>query len=267
MLKISPIPALQDNYIWAIHGRQNTVAVVDPGAAEPVFDFMRTHNLRLTAILCTHRHRDHTGGIAALRGVYNVPVYGHSHPNNPHITHDLQEGDRVSLPEIPVEFEIWALPGHVDDHIAFVAPGAVFSGDILFGGGCGKNFEGSSEQLYHSLQRLAALPDETLVYCAHEYTAYTLAFAVHSEPGNPDILQRIETTRQLRAAGQPTVPFTIALEKATNPFLRSGRPELVEKLATHGLIDTSAAGTFAALLRWHDHFRSLKISAPSGTAR
>ncbi|MDD2928682.1 MAG: hydroxyacylglutathione hydrolase [Sideroxydans sp.] len=255
MLKITPIPALQDNYIWAIHGQSDTVVIVDPGEAEPVFAFLQTTGLRLTAILCTHRHHDHVGGIAELRGVYNVPVYGRSHPNNPHITHALQEGDRLLLEDIPVEFEIWELPGHLVDHIAFVAPGAVFSGDILFGAGCGKNFEGSTEQLYQSLQRLAGLPDETLVYSAHEYTEYTLRFAAHSEPDNAAIKQRVDATQALRAQGQPTVPFTIALEKATNPFLRVDRPELIEKLEAHGLADDSPASVFAALLRWHDHFR------------
>jgi hydroxyacylglutathione hydrolase len=255
MLKISPIPALQDNYIWAIHGQSDTVVIVDPGEAEPVFAFLKQTGLKLSAILCTHRHHDHVGGIAELRGVYNVPVYGRSHPSNPHITHDLQEGDKLLLEEIPAEFEIWALPGHLVDHIAFVTPGAVFSGDILFGAGCGKNFEGSPEQLYQSLQRLAGLPDETLVYCAHEYTEYTLSFAAHSEPDNPAIRQRIAATRALRAGGHPTVPFTIALEKATNPFLRVDRPELIEKLQAHGLVDDSPSSVFAALLRWHDQFR------------
>jgi hydroxyacylglutathione hydrolase len=255
MLKITPIPALEDNYIWAIHGQSDTVVIVDPGEAEPVFEFLRTSGLRLSAILCTHRHRDHTGGIAELRGVYNVPVYGRRHPNNPHITHALQEQDRLTLPDIPAEFEIWELPGHLVDHIAYVTPGAVFSGDILFGAGCGKNFEGSPEQLHQSLQRLAGLPDETLVYCAHEYTEYTLAFAVHSEPDNPAIRQRMAATRALRAEGHPTVPFTIAVEKATNPYLRVDRPELIEKLEAHGLVDDSPASVFAALLRWHDQFR------------
>lgn len=255
MLKISPIPALQDNYIWAIHGQSDTVVIVDPGEAEPVFEYLQKHDLKLTAILCTHRHHDHVGGIAELRGVYNVPVYGRSHPNNPHITHALQEQDRLRLPDIPVEFEIWELPGHLVDHIAFVAPGMVFSGDILFGAGCGKNFEGSTEQLYLSLQRLAGLPDQTLVYSAHEYTDYTLRFAAYCEPENVDIQQRVEATRALRAAGRPTVPFTIALEKATNPFLRLERPGLIAQLQDFGLKDDRPASIFAALLRWHDDFR------------
>jgi len=254
MLNITPIPALDDNYIWAIHGQEKTLIIVDPGEAEPVREYLRQTGCQLTAILCTHRHHDHVGGIAELNKVYNVPVYGRSHPANPHITHDLREGDRLALDCLPLTFDIWELPGHLDDHIAYVAPGLVFCGDILFGAGCGKNFEGSLEQLFESVQRLAALPDDTLLYSAHEYTAYNLPFAAHCEPGNIAIQRRIVETHTLRAAGRPTVPFTLSLEKATNPFLRVDRPEVIAKLAAHGLADGSPASAFAALRRWRDHF-------------
>ena len=249
MLTITAIPALQDNYIWLLqHGRH--AAVVDPGEAAPVLDVLRKNGLQLEAILCTHRHRDHVGGIAELRGVYNVPVYGRSHPNNPHITHDLREGEQLRLDQLEITFDIMELPGHLEDHIAFAAPGLVFCGDILFGAGCGKNFEGSLEQLHHSLQRLAALPDNTLVYCAHEYTAYNLPFAHVCEPTNPVVQQRIAYTRIVRA----TVPFTIALEKLTNPFLRCTSPELIWTLQARGLSDTSELGVFTALRDWREHF-------------
>ncbi len=249
MLTITAIPALQDNYIWLLqHGRH--AAVVDPGEAAPVLDVLRKNGLQLEAILCTHRHRDHVGGIAELRGVYNVPVYGRSHPNNPHITHDLREGEQLRLDQLEITFDIMELPGHLEDHIAFAAPGLVFCGDILFGAGCGKNFEGSLEQLHHSLQRLAALPDNTLVYCAHEYTAYNLPFAHACEPTNPVVQQRIAYTRIVRA----TVPFTIALEKLTNPFLRCTSPELIWTLQARGLSDTSELGVFTALRDWREHF-------------
>lgn len=254
MLNITPIPALDDNYIWAIHGREETLVIVDPGEADPVLEYLRQTGCRLAAILCTHRHHDHIDGIAELRGVYNVPVYGRSHPANPHITHALREGDRLGLDCLPVIFDIWELPGHLDDHIAYVAPGTVFCGDILFGAGCGKNFEGSLQQLFESVRRLATLPDDTLLYSAHEYTEYNLPFAVHCEPGNEVIQRRIVETHALRAAGRPTVPFTLALEKATNPFLRVDRPEIIAKLAAHGLADSSPASAFAALRRWRDHF-------------
>lgn len=249
MLTITAIPALQDNYIWLLqHGRH--AAVVDPGEATPVLDVLRKNDLQLEAILCTHRHRDHVGGIAELRGVYNVPVYGRSHPNNPHITHDLREGDQLRLDLLDITFDIIETPGHLEDHIAFIAPGMVFCGDVMFGAGCGKNFEGTLEQLHHSLQRLAALPDNTLVYCAHEYTAYNLPFALACEPTNPVVQQRIAYTRIVRA----TVPFTIALEKLTNPFLRCSSPELVWTLQARGLTDTSELGVFTALRDWRAHF-------------
>lgn len=253
MLTITAIPALQDNYIWLLR-RERHAVVVDPGEAAPVLDFLHNNGLRLEAILCTHRHHDHVDGIEELRGVYNVPVYGRSHPNNPHITHDLREGDRLRLDVLDTVFDIIEIPGHLDDHIAFIAPQMLFCGDVMFGAGCGKNFEGTLAQLHHSLQRLAALPDDTRVYCAHEYTAYNLPFALACEPDNPDIQQRIAETRRLRAANLPTVPFTIALEKATNPYLRCTRPELIRILRAQGLADTSELAVFTALREWRDHF-------------
>ncbi|MBI5007231.1 MAG: hydroxyacylglutathione hydrolase [Nitrosomonadales bacterium] len=253
MLTITAIPALQDNYIWLLRHEGHAVAV-DPGEAWPVLEFLRQNDLRLDAILCTHRHHDHVDGIDELRGVYNVPVYGRSHPKNPHVTHDLREGDRLSLAGFDLVFDIIELPGHLDDHIAFVAPGMVFCGDILFGAGCGKNFEGTSAQLHHSLQRLAALPEQTLAYSAHEYTGYNLPFALACEPDNPDIQRRIADTRALRAGNQPSVPFTIALEKATNPFLRCNNPELIRTLQARGLADTSELAVFTALREWRDRF-------------
>ena len=253
MLTITAIPALQDNYIWLLQQERHAVAV-DPGEAAPVLDFLHANGLRLEAILCTHRHHDHVDGIEELRGVYNVPVYGRSHPNNPHITHDLREGDRLRLDALDIVFDIIEIPGHLDDHIAFIAPGMLFCGDVMFGAGCGRNFEGTLAQLHHSLQRLAALPGDTLVYCAHEYTAYNLPFALACEPGNMDIRQRIAETRRLRAANRPTVPSTIALEKATNPFLRCASPELIHTLQAHGLADTGELAVFTALRDWRERF-------------
>jgi hydroxyacylglutathione hydrolase len=253
MFNITAIPALQDNYIWAMHDGKHA-AVVDPGEAAPALEFLNTHGLQLNAILCTHRHADHIGGIAELRKVYNVPVYGRRHPNNPHITHDLREGDSLKLDPFAIEFVILEIPGHLNDHIAYLAPEILFCGDVLFGGGCGRNFEGSPAQLHHSLQRLAQLPDITRVYCAHEYTAANLRFALACEPGNLALQQRITATQQLRAANQITLPSTIALEKATNPFLRCTQPEIIRNLQQRGLTDTTELGVFTAMREWKNHF-------------
>lgn len=253
MLTITAIPALEDNYIWLLRREHHTV-VVDPGEAAPVLDHLRENGLQLDAILCTHRHHDHVDGIEELRRVYNVPVHGRSHPKNPHITHDLREGDRLHLDTLDIEFGIIEVPGHLEDHIAFIAPQTLFCGDIMFGAGCGKNFEGTLDQLRHSLKRMAALPDDTLVYCAHEYTAYNLPFALACEPNNPEIQHRAAETRRLRNENLPTVPFTIALETATNPYLRCTSPELIRTLKARGLIDTGELAVFTALRNWRDHF-------------
>ena len=148
MFDITAISALRDNYIWAIHNDQYAT-VVDPGEAAPVLAFLAAHGLRLNAILCTHRHADHTGGIAELREVYNVPVYGRRHPGNPFISHDLREGGQVKLDALGVNFDILEIPGHLNDHLAYLAPGILFCGDVLFGAGCGRNFKGTLAQLLH----------------------------------------------------------------------------------------------------------------------
>ena len=253
MFDITAIPALKDNYIWAIHD-DHRAAVVDPGEAAPVLVFLNARGLQLDSILCTHRHNDHIGGIAKLREVYNVPVYGRRDPNNPHITHDLREGGQLKLDAFGIVFDIIEIPGHLDDHIAFIAPDTLFCGDVLFGAGCGRNFEGTPAQLHHSLQRLAQLPDSTRVYCAHEYTAANLRFALACEPDNIAIQQRVAATQQLRAANLPTLPSSIALEKATNPFLRCSQPELIRTLQQRGLTDTTELGVFTALREWRNRF-------------
>ncbi|MFZ2302473.1 MAG: hydroxyacylglutathione hydrolase [Gallionella sp.] len=253
MTGITAIPALRDNYIWAIHNGRYA-AVVDPGEAAPVLAFLDGRGLQLSGILCTHRHADHTGGIAELREVYNVPVYGRQHPGNPHISHGLREGNELKLDAPDINFGILEIPGHLDDHLAFIAPGILFCGDVLFGAGCGRNFEGTPAQLHRSLQRLAQLPGNTLVYSAHEYTAANLRFALACEPHNPEIRQRIEQVARQRAENLPTLPSSIALEKATNPFLRCTQPELIRTLQWRGLADTDELSVFIALREWRNHF-------------
>lgn len=257
MFKITAIPAFADNYIWAIHNDRHAV-VVDPGEAAPVRVFLAEQNLILTGIFCTHRHHDHIGGIAELRAVYNVPVFGRRHEKNPHISHEVGEGEQIRLNEFGLVFDIMEIPGHLDDHIAFLAanatPPILFCGDVLFGAGCGKNFEGTVAQLHNSLKRLSELPDNTRVYCAHEYTASNLRFALACEPDNPAVQQRAENTQKMRLENLPTVPFTLALEKATNPFLRCGEPGIIRTLRQRGLTDTSTIGIFTALRTWRDNF-------------
>jgi hydroxyacylglutathione hydrolase len=205
----------------------------------------------------SHRHNDHIGGIAKLRGEYHVPVYGRSHPNNPHITNDLREGEQLTLAEFSLTFNIIEIPGHLDDHIAFVNPDILFCGDVLFGAGCGRNKEGTLAQLHQSLQRLSQLPYETRVYCAHEYTAANIQFALACEPNNLALQERLLTTQKLRAANLPSLPSTIALEEATNPFLRCNSPEIIHCLQQLGLHDTSELGVFTALREWRNVFSNV----------
>jgi hydroxyacylglutathione hydrolase len=260
MFSITAIPAFRDNYIWAIHNAQCAV-VVDPGDATPVLEFLATHRLELTAILCTHRHNDHIGGIAELRGEYHVPVYGRSHPDNPHITRELREGGGVEFTEFSLAFSVIEIPGHLDDHIAFFNQDILFCGDVLFGSGCGRNKEGTLAQLHHSLLRLSQLPDATRVYCAHEYTAANIQFALACEPNNLALHERSQATQKLRAANLPSLPSTIALEKSTNPFLRCNQAEIIRTLQQRGLSDTRELSVFSALREWRNVFGNME-SAP-----
>ena len=254
MLNILPVPALKDNYIWILHNQQYAV-VVDPGDAMPVRAYLDAHRLKLTAILCTHHHHDHTGGVSELAQVYNVPEYGPQHENIPRISHRLGEGDTVYLAELNIKLDVIDIPGHTRGHIGFVGAGSVFCGDTLFGCGCGKLFEGTATQLLHALQRLAELPDETKVYCGHEYTEANIRFALACEPSNVQLKQRQTDTLALRAAGQPTLPSTIAMEKATNPFLRCNMPDVIATVQRVAQIQqTDEITIFTALRAWKDSF-------------
>ncbi len=256
MLDITPIPALRDNYIWALHDARHA-AIVDPGEAAPVMRFLDAHGLSLAAILCTHHHPDHTDGIAELCEVYNVDVYAPRAENISGTTIPLGEGDAVGLSEPRLKLSVLDIRGHTPGHIAYLGDGYVFCGDTLFGCGCGRLRGGTAEQLFHALQRLARLPDATRVYCAHEYTAMNIRFALACEPDNARLRQREEETRALRAAGLPTLPSTIALEKATNPFLRCGEAEIIRAARRFsGGSETGELAVFTALRQWKDHFVS-----------
>ena len=219
MLKIRPIPAFQDNYIWLIQNG-NHVAVVDPGDAAPVISTLQNENLTLDAILITHHHNDHIGGVQSLLKEYQTQVFA---PTNEHFdfTHQaVRENDLIQLPNLKLNLSVIDIPGHTNGHVAYYGLNHLFCGDTLFGGGCGRLFEGTYEQLFNSLNKLAALPDETLIYCAHEYTEHNLRFASLVDSKNLALINRIAITRKVRASNKPSLPSSIGLEKETNPFLR-----------------------------------------------
>ena len=221
MLKVTPLRAFRDNYIWLMHGRDPTcVAVVDPGDATPVETALEAGGLTLEAILVTHHHADHTGGIETLLATRDVPVFGPQNERIPDLTVPLAAGDRADLETLGLAFDVLDVPGHTAGHIAFYGHGALFCGDTLFSAGCGRLFEGTPAQMLASLDALAALPDDTRVYCAHEYTLSNLKFARAVEPENTAIAEYTGRAEQRRRADEPTLPSTLGLERKVNPFLR-----------------------------------------------
>ncbi|MDX9995999.1 MAG: hydroxyacylglutathione hydrolase [Rhodocyclaceae bacterium] len=250
-MQIESIPAFEDNYIWALRA-DGGVAVVDPGEAAPVERYLEKVGARLTAILVTHRHGDHIGGIAGLLARHAVPVYGPAREATEVVTHPCADGDRVTVPG--AEFEVIDVPGHTLGHVAYYARDVgLFCGDVLFGAGCGRVFEGTLDQMHASLARLAALPVDTRVYCAHEYTQSCLRFAKTVEPGNADIDARIAKVAALRTAGMPSVPSTLAEELATNPFLRWQAPAVIAAATRRlGHAPAGDAATFGAIRLWRD---------------
>jgi len=255
-MKIFPIPAFEDNYIWIVHNEHHAI-VVDPGDANPVCDYLDAHHLKLLGILVTHHHRDHVGGIQDLVELYNTPVYGPRHEKIPCMTNPLGEGDRVEISELDFRMNIIDIPGHTLGHIAYLWDGGMFCGDTLFTCGCGKLFEGTAKQLHHSLQRLASQPDDTLVYCTHEYTESNIRFAVIAEPGNKELKQREADTHALRAQDKPTLPSTLKLEKATNPFLRCSEAEIIRNIEQkfgQKLPSKDELHVFTALRKWRDAY-------------
>ncbi|MDB5850982.1 MAG: hydroxyacylglutathione hydrolase [Rhodoferax sp.] len=258
-MNILPLPAFADNYIWLVHDGRRAL-VVDPGDAQPVFDALQRLGLQLDTILVTHHHADHTGGVAALREATGAQVYGPAREKIPEPAQRLNGGDHISLPGLGgLAFEVIDVPGHTAGHIAFYceslgdAP-AVFCGDTLFSGGCGRLFEGTPAQMLVSLTALAALPGDTRVCCAHEYTLSNLKFARAVEPGNAELVHYTARCEALRADHQPTLPSRIGLERQINPFLRT-REAAVQQAARarepHADDESSVLG---ALRSWKNNF-------------
>lgn len=224
--EVVPLRAFSDNYIWTIRDASHA-AVVDPGDAQPVIDYLQREKLQLAAILNTHHHADHVGGNAALLARWQVPVYGPHDPRIVEVTQRMGDGDRMTLPHFGLAFTVVEIPGHTRSHIAFHGAGMLFCGDTLFAAGCGRLFEGTPAQMHASLAKLLALPDATRVYCGHEYTLANIRFARAAEPGNRALADLEEQVRRLRDRDEPSLPSTIAQEKATNPFVRCTVPEIV----------------------------------------
>ena len=254
-MHIIPLPAFRDNYIWLVHDDAHAI-VVDPGDAAPVEAWLAAHtSIRLSAILVTHHHPDHVGGIPALLARHPVPVYGPAAENIAAVSDPLADGDTVHLSAPPIAFEVMAIPGHTAGHIAYHAPGILFCGDTLFSAGCGRLFEGTPVQMAGSLERLAALPDDTRVYCTDEYTLSNLAFARAAEPVNPARDAYAAHCEAQRAAGEPTLPSTIGREKVVNPFLRCEQPGVIETVrARTGERPADCVACLAALRAWKDVF-------------
>lgn len=255
MIQISALPAFTDNYIWLLqdHSTQRC-AVVDPGDAAPVQAWLEAHpGWVLSDILITHHHHDHVGGVQALKNATNATVYGPANENIPARDQALHDNDKVSV--LGWDFDVYAVPGHTLGHIAYYYHGLLFCGDTLFAAGCGRLFEGTPAQMHHSLSRLAALPEDTLVYCTHEYTLSNLKFAAAVEPGNPDIVARLEKVSRQRSEGIMTLPSTLALEKLTNPFLRTTETSVKQKAdERNGQRNQTPSEVFAALRAWKDKF-------------
>lgn len=251
MFNIHRISAFSDNYIWVIE-RDGRCALVDPGDSAPVIEWLDTHNVTLSAILLTHHHSDHCGGVLPLLKLYpNTNVYAPATESIPGVTHPVKDGDYILL--LGENIRVIGTEGHTKGHIAYYGDGKLFSGDALFSAGCGRLFEGTAQQMYDSLQKLKALPDDTLVYSAHEYTLANLSFATHLEPNNQALLEYRDNIEQLREENQASLPSTIGLEKEINPFLRCDAPQLLDAIANK-ITSTDPVQIFARLREWKDSF-------------
>jgi hydroxyacylglutathione hydrolase len=257
-MKLIPLPAFQDNYLWCVHDGHRAL-VVDPGDAQPVMALLQREGLKLEAILVTHHHQDHIGGVDALRDATGAQVWGPARERIPEPLTRLAEGDRITV--LGHQFRVIDVPGHTAGHIAYYCEefeGAplLFCGDTLFSAGCGRLFEGTPAQMAQSLEKLAALPGETRVCCTHEYTLSNLRFALGVEPGNLELVHYAKRCEELRSRGLPTLPSTIGLEQQVNPFLRTRVPAVAQAARGHDAsTPADPVGVFATLRQWKNEFR------------
>ena len=257
MFTVTPIPAFNDNYIWAISVPGNPeIAVVDPGDAEPVNRYLSANKLQLSTILITHHHNDHTGGVEQLSKKHQAAVFGPANSPFKGIQHPLQDGDSVSL--LGQQLAVKSVPGHTLDHISYLLNGTepqIFCGDTLFLAGCGRLFEGTPAQMFSAMEYFNHLPDSTEIYCTHEYSLANLEFAAAVEPGNSDISDVSQACQQRRNLDQPTLPTTMAQEKRINPFLRYRSDEVRQSAERFsGNILASECDVFATVREWKNQF-------------
>lgn len=253
-MKVTAIPAFRDNYVWAIHDDHSAI-LVDPGEAAPILAWLERRQLHPVAILVTHHHADHVGGIREITARHAAPVYAPGNETIPGRTHPLLGGETVSIDALGVSFRVLATPGHTLGHLCYIGPGALFSGDTLFSCGCGRLFEGTPAQMHTSLGHIKSLPPDTLIYCAHEYTLENLDFALMVEPDNPALHRRLAEVRDLRGKGHPSLPVSLSTELASNPFLRFDEPSVIVAAAQHARQPVQPGlAAFTTLRDWRDDY-------------